>query len=61
MFLTVVYIIKCDVLVLNDLKEMACSLHGTGLPEVERAEIYQELLKLTGRKRKPQSKYGDED
>ena len=48
-------------MVLNDLKEMACSLHGTGLPEVERAEIYQELLKLTGRKRKPQSKYGDED
>ena len=61
MFLTVVYIIKCDVFVLNDLKEMATSSHDTGLPEIERAEICQELLKLTGRKRKPQSKYSDED
>ena len=38
-FLTVVYIIKCDVLVLNKLKEMATSLHDTGLGEVDRAEI----------------------
>ena len=31
--------IKCDVLVLNKLKEMATSLHDTGLGEVDRAEI----------------------
>ena len=40
---------------------MATSSHDTGLPEIERAEICQESLKLTGRKRKPQSKYSDED
>ena len=50
-----------NVLVLNELKEMATSSHDTGLGEVGRAEICQELLKLTRRKRKPQSKYSDED
>ena len=50
-----------NVLVLNELKEMATSSHDTGLGEVDRAEICQELSKLTGRKRKPQSKYSDED
>ena len=50
-----------NVLALNKLKEMTSSSHDTGLGEVDRAEICQELLKLTGRKRKPQSKYIDED
>ena len=43
-------------LVLNKLKEVASLSHDTGLGEVHRAEICQELSKLTGRKRKPQSK-----
>ena len=50
-----------NVLVLNKLKEMDTLLHNTVLGEVDRAEICQELSKLTGRKRKPQSKYSDED
>ena len=50
-----------NVLVLNKLKEMATLSHGIGLGEVDRAEICQELSKLTGRKRKTQSKYSDED
>ena len=50
-----------NVLALNKLKEMTSSSHDTGLGEVDRAEICQELLKLTGRKWKPQSKYSDED
>ena len=45
-----------NVLVLNELKEMATSSHDTDLGEVDRTEICQELLKFTGRKRKPQSK-----
>ena len=40
---------------------MATSSHDTGLGKVDRAEICQELLKLTGRKQKPRSKYSDED
>ena len=40
---------------------MATSQHDTGLGEVGRAEICQELSKLTGRKWKPQSKYSDEE
>ena len=43
-------------LVLNKLKEVASLSHDTGLGEVHRAEICQELSKLTGRKWKPQSK-----
>ena len=35
--------------------------HDAGLGEVDRAEICQESSKLIGRKRKPQSKYSDED
>ena len=50
-----------NVLVLNGLKEMATLLHDTGLGEVDRAEIFQGLLKLTGRKWKSQSKYSNED
>ena len=50
-----------NVLALNKLKEMTSLSHDTGLGEVDRAEICQELLKLTGRKQKPQSKYSDED
>ena len=50
-----------NVLVLNELKEMATSSYDTGLGEVDRAGICQELSKLTVRKRKPQSKYSDED
>ena len=50
-----------NILVLNESKEMATSLRDTGIGEVDRAEICQELSKLTGRKRKPQSKYSDED
>ena len=48
-------------MVLNRLKEMATLSHDTGLGEVDRAETCQELLKLTGRKWKSQSKYGNED
>ena len=48
-----------NVLVLDKLKEMATSSHDTGLGEVDRAEICQELLKLTERKWKPPSKYSD--
>ena len=40
---------------------MTTSSHETGLGEVDRADICQELWKLTGRKRKMQSKYSDED
>ena len=50
-----------NVLVLNELKEIATSSHDTGLGEVDGVEICQELSKLTGRKWKPQSKYSDED
>ena len=50
-----------NILVLNESKEMATSLRDTGIGEVDRAEICQELSKLTGRKRRPQSKYYDED
>ena len=46
---------------LKELKEMATSLHDTGLGVVDRPEICQELLKLTGKKWKTQSKYSDED
>ena len=46
-------------LVLNELKETATLSHDTGLGEVDRAETYQELSKLTGRKWKPQIKYSD--
>ena len=47
-----------NVLVLNEFKEIATSSHDTSLGET--AEICQELSKLTG-KRKPKSKYSDED
>ena len=50
-----------NVLVLNELKEMATSSHDTGLGEVDRAEICRKLSKLTGKIRKPQSKYSVED
>ena len=50
-----------NVLVLNELKEIATSSHDTGLGEVDGVEICQELSKLTGRKWKPRSKYSDED
>ena len=40
---------------------MSTSLHDTNLGEVDRAEICQELSKLTGRKWKLQNKYSDED
>ena len=50
-----------NILVLNESKEMATSLRDTGIGEVDRAEICQELSKLTGRKRRPLSKYYDED
>ena len=50
-----------NVLLLNELKEMATLSHDAGLGEVDRAEICQESSKLIGRKRKPQSKYSDED
>ena len=46
---------------LNALKEMVTSSHDAGLGEVDRAEICQELSKITGRKRKAQRKYSDED
>ena len=50
-----------NVLLLNELKEMVTLSHDAGLGEVGRAEICQESSKLIGRKRKPQSKYSDED
>ena len=50
-----------NVLLLNELKEMVTLSHDAGLGEVDRAEICQESSKLIGRKRKPQSKYSDED
>ena len=50
-----------NVLLLNELKEIATSSHDAGLGEVDGAEICQESSKLIGRKRKPQSKYSDED
>ena len=50
-----------NVLVLKELKEMSTSLHDTSLGEVDRAEICQELSKLTGRTWKLQNKYSDED
>ena len=42
-----------NTLVLNELKELATLSHYTGLGEVDRAEICQELSKSTGRKWKP--------
>ena len=50
-----------NVLVLNELTEIYTSLHDTSLGEIDRAKICKELSKLTGRKRKPQSKCSDED
>ena len=48
-------------MVLNELKETATLPHDTGLGEVGRAEICQELSQLTGKKWKPQIKYSDQD
>ena len=51
----------CISVPLNELKEIVTSSHDAGLGEIDRAEICQELSKLTERKWKPQSKYSDKD
>ena len=59
-FRPVVYIIKCDKCFgIKRIKRNGYFVAGLG--EVDRAEICQELSKWTGRKRKPQSKYSEED
>ena len=59
-FRPVVYIIKCDKCFgIKRIKRNGYFVAGLG--EVGRAEICQELSKWTGRKRKPQSKYSEED
>ena len=64
-FLTVVYIKKCGKWFgIKRIKRNCYFVAWQVLEKLKfllRAEICQELSKLTGRKRKPQSKYSDED